>query len=292
MLINEVCESCGLTKKAVEYYIKQGLVCPAICENGYRDFSQADIVKLRKISILRRLELGLNAVESILNSENPSEVLQKVILERELEIERKKDKIQLLEKLAGGCSWDEIDSKIRSLTRQQTIVERLLNAFPGYYGRFICVHFGQFLDEPIETEEQKKAYDEIVKFLDNIGDLSFPPELEELLNENSKKVPPDDMKKMSAYMLNAVQNIDKFIKDNEEFLDQYITYKNSDEYKKSSAYKLQVLLHKFNQASGYYEIFIPNMKKLSPKYAQYHVKLEASKGVMISKYPGIASNEK
>lgn len=291
MLINEVCETCGLTKKAVEYYIKQGLVSPAICENGYRDFSQADVVKLRKISILRRLELGLDAVKSVLNSENPSEILQKAALNKELELERAKDKNILLAKLAGGCTWDEIDSNIRALTQQQTIVERLLNAFPGYYGRFISVHFGQFLDEPIKTQEQKNAYDAIIKFLDNIGDLAVTPELEKLLDENSKSS-PDDMKKMSAYMLNAVQNIDKFVQDNKEFLDQYIAYKNSDEYRKSSAYKLKELLKEFNKVSGYYEIFIPNMKKLSPQYAKYNAKLEASNTVLISNYPGIASNEK
>ena len=36
MLINEVCKKCSLTKKAIEYYIEQGLVIPAIQENGYR----------------------------------------------------------------------------------------------------------------------------------------------------------------------------------------------------------------------------------------------------------------
>ncbi len=43
MLINEVCKKCRLTKKAVEYYIEQGLISPDIMENGYRDFSQDDV---------------------------------------------------------------------------------------------------------------------------------------------------------------------------------------------------------------------------------------------------------
>ena len=47
MLINEVCRECNLTKKAVEYYTEQGLIRPDIAENGYRRFSDADVLKLR-----------------------------------------------------------------------------------------------------------------------------------------------------------------------------------------------------------------------------------------------------
>lgn len=48
MLVNAVCKECGLTKKAVEYYIEQGLVAPSVQENGYRDFSEADIAQAEK----------------------------------------------------------------------------------------------------------------------------------------------------------------------------------------------------------------------------------------------------
>lgn len=53
MLINEICKKCSLTKKAVEYYIEQGLVVPTMQENGYRTFSGEDAERLIKISILR-----------------------------------------------------------------------------------------------------------------------------------------------------------------------------------------------------------------------------------------------
>lgn len=44
MLINEVCKRCGLTKKAIEYYEEQGLTRPQIMENGYRVFSEDDVI--------------------------------------------------------------------------------------------------------------------------------------------------------------------------------------------------------------------------------------------------------
>ena len=64
MLINEVCKECNLTKKAVEYYTEQGLIQPRITENGYRQFSETDALKLKRIAVLRGL--GFSVPESIL----------------------------------------------------------------------------------------------------------------------------------------------------------------------------------------------------------------------------------
>lgn len=55
MLINEICKECNLTKKAVEYYTEQGLIQPRITENGYRQFSETDALKLKQIAVLRGL---------------------------------------------------------------------------------------------------------------------------------------------------------------------------------------------------------------------------------------------
>ena len=40
MLINEVCILTGLTKKAISYYEKKGLMKPRKSENGYREYSE------------------------------------------------------------------------------------------------------------------------------------------------------------------------------------------------------------------------------------------------------------
>ena len=46
MRIQEVSQYTGLTKKAIVYDVEQGLVCPAVLENGYRDFSGRDVERL------------------------------------------------------------------------------------------------------------------------------------------------------------------------------------------------------------------------------------------------------
>lgn len=55
MQITELCKKCCVTKKAVEYYCKEGLLQPEILENGYRVFSDEDERTLNKIHTLPSL---------------------------------------------------------------------------------------------------------------------------------------------------------------------------------------------------------------------------------------------
>ena len=66
MLINEVCKRCGLTKKAIEYYEEQGLTRPQIMENGYRVFSEDDVIQLNKIAVLRGLGISVSDIKTVL----------------------------------------------------------------------------------------------------------------------------------------------------------------------------------------------------------------------------------
>jgi DNA-binding transcriptional MerR regulator len=77
MLIAEVCKATGLTKKAVEYYTEQGFIAPALLSNGYRDFSESDAEKLRKIRVLRLLDMNLPEIQEAL-----SDFLEKCFIRR------------------------------------------------------------------------------------------------------------------------------------------------------------------------------------------------------------------
>ena len=61
--------------------------------------------------------------------------------QKELDIQREQVKKSLLEKLAGGASYAEVSGELQMLENSKTITEKLLDAFPGYFGRFICLHF-------------------------------------------------------------------------------------------------------------------------------------------------------
>lgn len=77
----------------------------------------------------------------------------------------------------------------------------------------------------------------------------------------------------------------KLTKRNREEIEQYIEFKNSDEYQNSEAGKFQRYMLDFQKESGYQEVLIANMKILSPAYAEYLKKVEAANGIMLKKFP-------
>ena len=80
MLLKEACARSGLTKKAVHYYESRGLLAPGVQSNGYRDYSEEDVARLREIATLRRLGIGVEQIGSILKSADKGAALEKVPL--------------------------------------------------------------------------------------------------------------------------------------------------------------------------------------------------------------------
>lgn len=62
MKIHEVEELVGITKKNIRFYEQEGLLTPGRKENGYRDYSQQDVEKLKKIRFLRSLSFPLEEI--------------------------------------------------------------------------------------------------------------------------------------------------------------------------------------------------------------------------------------
>lgn len=286
MLINEVSKTTGLTKKAIEYYTMQGLVCPNVLENGYRNYNQSDIDKLNIISILRQLGLSTNEIKSVLSDESRA-VLQTLSVQKELSFQREQAKKQLLDKLSQGQSYSEISKELQAINDSKTITEKLLEAFPGYFGRFICLHFAPFLNDPIRTESQQSAFERIISFLDNVPPFTLPEDLQEYLTESTRDIGTEQITEMIENTKKSIENPDDFLADKKEILEQYLAYKKSDEYKNSPAYKLMEYTKEFNKTIGYYDVFISALKELSPSYSKYYRQLEEANKNLLEWYPEI-----
>ncbi|MEG1798022.1 MAG: MerR family transcriptional regulator [Clostridium sp.] len=290
MLINEACKECSLTKKAIEYYERQGLVTPKVRENGYRDFNDKDIFRLKEISVLRRLGLSIDDIKDVLSSSNKSTTLSKYKYLMDLKIEKVTLQQKSLENLIVNYDINGeikyIDSDINSLL---TIKEKLVQAFPGTYGMYLAIHFGEFLNERIDSKEKEEAYSKIINFLDSTSNISISEELEEYLEEYFTIIERADIENINSHMLSAVEDIDNYISKNKESLEKYIEIRTSEEFKASPAYKFQQLLLDFQQSNGYYDIFILNLKILSPSYREYVDKLEEANKLFIEKYPQMAN---
>ncbi len=286
MLIHEVCRETALTKKAIEYYIEQDLLRPAVSENGYRDFSAGDVERLQKIAALRKLGLSTIDIRAALADET-GEALRDIAVRKGLNAKQAEVKRALLDKLSAGLPYPELSAQLEALEKSQAVTEKLLDAFPGYFGRFIALHFARFLNEPITTAEQKRAYREIIAFLDDMPGLAFPDDLKTYWDEATGGVGADAIGAMLEGSERAVKDIEGFLDEHCELLEEYIAFKRSEEYKSSAAGRLQALLKEFCGASGYYDVFIPAMKRLSASYADYIRQMEAANDKLLKRFPQI-----
>ena len=89
MKINEVEALVGISKKNIRFYEEEGLLCPQRnSENGYRNYSDADVEILMKIKVLRKLGLPLDEIRALQQGRlTVSDALHRhrITLERETE---------------------------------------------------------------------------------------------------------------------------------------------------------------------------------------------------------------
>lgn len=286
MLINEASKLTNLTKKAIEYYTEQKLVFPNILDNGYRDFSENDVECLMKIYVFRKLGLSIEEIKSVL-ADKTNDTLQKISLQRELTLQRDQAIKAILGKLSLGKNYSELNKELEAIDQRSTVTEKLLEAFPGFYGRFICLHFARFLNEPITTSEQQSAYEEIIAFLDSVPTLQLTEDLQMFIIESTKHMNTENIGDVIENVKHSIENPDKFLSENKEVIEQYLVYKKSEEYKNSPIYKIQTILKEFNQTNGYYDVFIPAMKKLSVSYSQYYKQMEVANEKLSLQYPEV-----
>jgi hypothetical protein len=89
---------------------------------------------------------------------------------------------------------------------------------------------------------------------------------------------------MSKNLSEAVKNPEQYLSDRKETLELYLAYKESDEYRQSPDYKLKEILTRFHAESGYNEIFIPAIKRLSGTYKAYHDDLIRANEIFMAEY--------
>ena len=78
MKINEAEQILGITKANIRFYEREGLLSPSRTEAGYRDYTDADITRLKQIVILRKLGLPVQQILEVLDGAVP---LQEALVE-------------------------------------------------------------------------------------------------------------------------------------------------------------------------------------------------------------------
>lgn len=71
MKTNEIEKILGISKEALRYYEKEGLIKPTRDNNNYRNFNEEDLRLLKVILLLRSLEVSIDEIRLILNNQLP-----------------------------------------------------------------------------------------------------------------------------------------------------------------------------------------------------------------------------
>ena len=281
MLIKEVCSLTGLTKKAISYYEKQGLIEVRKGNNGYREYSKEDVALLNEISLYRKLDIAIKDIKIIINSKDKKNIINKIIKEKQdKEIQIKKEKVYLEKVIKNDFNEifiREMNKEIIEIEKNngEFIKKELIRAFPNGIGVYLAYHFAPYLNEPIDTQEKYQAWMEIVEFLDNVPDIKVPRIIQavyENTTEEMAKHMNENMRNEINNMLNAegmeLESYKKKLLDNIEKQNDKSLVKLINPFNK---FKKQI--NDFFDSSGYYDVFIPNMKILSSEYKDYHDKL-------------------
>ena len=282
MYIHEAAERSGTTKKAIEYYCMKGLLSPRVSENGYKDFSEEDVACLKKISLLRNLGVSVEDIRELLSGKDDT-ALRRTIEKQETILRRRKEQNEMLKELEASQDWDAVYLKAAAAESRQSVTDRLTAAFPGFWGKYLALHFGQFLQEPVRTGDQEKALREVCDYLDSVQ-LEVPEELKDCMDEMDTDIGRQAADQADAALSEAAKDPEGWLKNNKEIIDQYLEFQKTAEYRNSPGAKLKELIREFNEEQGYNSVFIPAMRRLSPAYDEYLAKLEKADRIFMQQF--------
>ena len=266
MLLNEIINEVGMTKRAVKYYEEKGLLSVDKDSNGYHNYSAQNVETLKKISVYRKLGIGIKDIQSLLESDDQS-ILLRIYQEKLKEKILQDSELETLKQFINDGNAD----KANELLDYQTVENAIESLLPGKeWGDYFKNHFKPFLNVRLRTPEQKQALRNILEYCD----------------ETTLKIP---------FMMRIGAKIAGGIAQETRTADEMIAYyrdMSESEYErlKEMAWKgakmktgimkyhpsfvAQRKMQKEFQDKGYNDIFIPNLMVLSPKYAEYKKALD------------------
>lgn len=270
MLRNEIQKKTGLTRKAIEYYEQKGLINPEKAENGYRYYSEEDLEILRKISMFRKLGIKMEEIKKLISYD--INYLSSILRNKQHQIDLDQKREKVLELIIEGVSEEIISEKIKIIDVEETIYERLIGAFPGYFGQIFFAAYKGFLNEPLDKDGEE-AYEELVNYLDLLPALDLTEDEIAYIDELSSTFDMESLGAINEEKIRAVENIEEWLNDNKDSISKYQDYKSSEAYLNSPIKVIYDKLQKYMVENKYYEIAIPLLRKMSKSYDDYYKKL-------------------
>ena len=266
MLLNEIANEVGMTKRAIKYYEEKGLLSVSKSNNGYRDYSIDDVDTLKRISVYRKLGVSVKDIKSLLEN-NDKDVLVRIYNEKMQDKILQDNELNALKQFIEDNDVNKIDEMLD----YQSVEDAIESLLPDKeWGDYLKSHFKPFLDIKLQTPEQKQALRNILTYCDETT-LKIPLIMRISMKINSgvnKETRTAD--EMIAYYRDMSESEYDRLK---EMTLQGVKMK-SGILKYHPLFVAQRKLQKEFQNKGYNDILIPNMIALPPLYAEYKVNLD------------------
>lgn len=260
MKIQEAADRLKMTKRAIKYYEEKKLLKPERRENGYREYDEEDIERLRQIVFLRRLGLSLEEIRTYLAGNET--VLEDVLKRKEEAHQEESQRIVAMRHFMENINREEVEQILPS----ESLLEAIETLLPGAWGRYLSSHFAPFLKEPLTSDEQKKAMERIIRYCDD-----HPLKLPWYYRFVSSPV----QEKRTAEEMIAQWDMDEAsYQEMKKNMEKVIRMKLGI-WRFHPVYVMQRRMQKEMQDSGYNAIVVENMKVVSPLYARYKKNLDA-----------------
>lgn len=150
MRIQELEKELNITRSNIRFYEKEGLINPPRKENGYREYGDEDIAKLKKIIIFRKLGISVADIKSIFEGTLPLQTaIDNNIGRLHKEIEELNGAIEVCEQIKEDNSDEKDfpqDHFWNVINNRENDGEEFNNIFNDYleFEKFIFFHSFRF----------------------------------------------------------------------------------------------------------------------------------------------------
>ncbi|MDO4663696.1 MAG: MerR family transcriptional regulator [Erysipelotrichaceae bacterium] len=266
MLLNEIMEEVGMTKRAIKYYEEKGLLSVAKDQNGYRNYTKEDVETLKKISVYRKLGISIKDIQHLLKTDDKS-ILLRIYQEKMQEKALQDAELEALKQFIEYGNADQANE----LLDYQSIENAIECLLPGKeWSDYLIGHFKPFLNVKIKTPEQKQALKNILEYCDQTtlkvpfmmrigvklaGGINQDTKSAEQMIAHYRDMSESEYEKLKEQVLKGAKLKSGIMKYHPAFIAQ------------------RKMLKEF-QNKGYNDIFLPNLMVLSPPYAEYKKALD------------------
>lgn len=168
MTIKEVEQFLEIPRATVRFYEKEGLLKPSREGNGYRDYSNEDVEKLRKIIIFRKIGMSVEEIKGIFEGTKcMNEVLDANIIKLQKQIEEINGAINLSKKIKE----DDTDISLIDTERYWKIIseeENRGNSFIDIAKDITDIEKGVIFSYLSPVDNNGKPYDSLIKCIKNL----------------------------------------------------------------------------------------------------------------------------